>query len=63
MRRIIRLLNSLDIENIVSAFAKANWHKPKELFEQYLQEQQENKRLIWVAYLDDQIAGYVTLVW
>ncbi|MGX6959984.1 MAG: GNAT family N-acetyltransferase [Rickettsia endosymbiont of Pentastiridius leporinus] len=59
----IQKLTTLDIEPLVSSFAKANWHKPRELFEQYLKEQQQNKRLIWVAYLDNRIAGYITLVW
>ncbi|HJD60266.1 MAG TPA: GNAT family N-acetyltransferase [Rickettsia endosymbiont of Omalisus fontisbellaquei] len=59
----IQELTISDIELLVLSFAKANLLKPKELFEQYLQEQQEDKRVIWVAYLDDQIAGYITLVW
>jgi GNAT superfamily N-acetyltransferase len=59
----IQELNISDVESLVLSFAKVNWHKPKELFEQYLQEQYEDKRLIWVTYLDDQIAGYITLVW
>ncbi|HJD56213.1 MAG TPA: GNAT family N-acetyltransferase [Rickettsia endosymbiont of Pyrocoelia pectoralis] len=59
----IQKLTISDIEPLVLSFAKANWQKPKKLFEQYLQEQQQNKRLIWVTYLDNQIAGYITLVW
>ncbi|MFY9590335.1 GNAT family N-acetyltransferase [Rickettsia endosymbiont of Halotydeus destructor] len=59
----IQELSFSDIDLLVSSFAKARWHKPKEIFERYLQEQQQDKRLIWLAYLNDQITGYVTLVW
>ena len=58
---MIRLAKSSDIPLLVKAFKLANWEKPVEVFEQYLQEQIANTRKMWVAFFDEQIAGYVTL--
>ncbi len=59
----IRLLEVRDIPVIVDAFLKANWPKPASIFETYLQEQLHYKRLAWVAHINDQFTGYVTLKW
>ncbi|WP_412755135.1 GNAT family N-acetyltransferase [Legionella pneumophila] len=59
----IKLLELSDIPVLVDAFQKANWQKPYVLFEGYHQEQQQSERVVWVAYVQDQIAGYVTLKW
>ncbi|HXH55385.1 MAG TPA: GNAT family N-acetyltransferase [Gammaproteobacteria bacterium] len=59
----IRPFRASDIPIIVDAFQKANWPKPPSLFEQYLSEQVIDARLVWVAYLDNQFAAYVTLKW
>jgi GNAT superfamily N-acetyltransferase len=48
---------------LVDAFGSANWPKPASIFEQYLQEQTENQRLVWIAMKQEQIAGYITLKW
>ena len=45
------------------AFQKANWPKSAFIFENYLKEQLVGARLVWVAYVDNQFAGYVTLKW
>ncbi|AMV14871.1 GNAT family N-acetyltransferase [Legionella pneumophila serogroup 1] len=60
---VIKALELSDIPVLVDAFQKANWQKPESLFEAYHQEQQQSERVIWVAYIQDQIAGYVTLKW
>jgi len=60
---MIRQFNTSDILTIVSKFAEHNWPKPIATFERYLQEQCDGNRLIWVAYLNNQFAGYVTLAW
>ena len=52
-----------DIQIIVDAFQKTNWLKPASIFETYLQEQFAGTRLIWVANVNNQFAGYVTLKW
>ena len=59
----IHPLSEADIPNLVTDFAAHNWPKPQSLFNEYLKEQQNNKRLIWVAYTDQQVAGYITLKW
>ncbi len=58
---MIRLAKSSDIPLLVKAFKLANWEKSVEIFEQYLQEQIANTRKMWVAFFDEQIAGYITL--
>lgn len=52
-----------DIPIIVDAFQQANWSKPASIFEHYLQEQRVGTRLMWVANVNNQFAGYVTLKW
>jgi GNAT superfamily N-acetyltransferase len=59
----INFLREEDIPVIVAAFAANNWPKPAHLFEGYLKEQQNKERLIWVAYIDEQSVGYLTLKW
>lgn len=56
-------LSSSCSSKLVEAFDAANWPKPASLFEQYLNEQNQNERLIWVAIHKDNIAGYITLKW
>lgn len=59
----IRKLNSSDIPIITDAFGQVNWLKPASIFEKYLQEQLTGARLVWVAHVNNQFAGYVTLKW
>lgn len=59
----IKSFRASDIPIIVDAFGRANWPKPAAIFETYLQEQLTGARLVWVAYVNDQFAGYVTLNW
>ena len=59
----IHPLKKEDIPLIVSAFAQADWPKPASTFDAYLHEQEAGQRLIWVGWLDNNVAGYVTLVW
>ncbi|HHS3124366.1 GNAT family N-acetyltransferase [Legionella pneumophila serogroup 1] len=60
---VIKSLELSDIPALVDAFQKENWQKPASLFEAYYQEQQHAERLVWLAYFQDQIAGYITLKW
>lgn len=48
---------------IVEAFARHNWPKPRATFEGYLKDQNEERRVVWIAHKDGQFAGYVTLLW
>ena len=59
----IKSFSASEIPIIVDAFGRANWPKPASIFETYLQEQLTGARLVWVAYVNDQFAGYVTLNW
>ena len=63
MTPLMRPFTAQDIAPIVRAFAVHNWPKPRELFEQYLMEQNTGDRLIWVTYRGEDIMGYVTLKW
>jgi GNAT superfamily N-acetyltransferase len=55
----IRPLFKEDIPTITEAFRSIGWHKPACLFEGYLSE----PRLVWVAFIGDRLAGYITLQW
>lgn len=59
----IRLLERHDVEPIAAAFAAIGWDKPASQYEQYLAEQQANERVVLVALIDGDFAGYVTIVW
>ncbi len=59
----LRPLNENDIPTIVSEFAKHNWPKPAATFQNYLTEQTNNTRCVWVAFYQTHFAGYVTLKW
>lgn len=59
----ISLLSASDIPALVDAFQRANWPKPRLLFETYAKEQHREQRLVWVARKGTEIAGYVTLKW
>lgn len=52
-----------DIDLLVAGFAHHNWAKPRSTFEAYLMEQHTGQRQIWIAYLNNELAGYVTLNW
>jgi kynurenine formamidase/GNAT superfamily N-acetyltransferase len=57
----LRPLRETDISLIVRSFAEHNWPKPRSSFEHYLQEQEAKTRCIWLAFLGESFAGYVTL--
>lgn len=59
----IRPLIRGDIVAISEAFNEIGWNKPATLFERYLKEQDLGDRLVWVAHVKDEFAGYITLKW
>jgi GNAT superfamily N-acetyltransferase len=59
----IRLLEEQDIPVIYSEFEKAGWHRPPLILENYLFEQVKGTRVILVAFVRDECAGYVTIKW
>ena len=59
----IRLLDDRDPPSIAVAFAKMGWNKPELQFRRYLQEQATGTRTCFIATVDGQFAGYVTVNW
>jgi GNAT superfamily N-acetyltransferase len=60
----IRNFAESDIQVLVDAFAKANWPKSALIFEKYLHEQHQSKRVIWIAHTNEEkVVGYITLTW
>ncbi|WP_232220679.1 GNAT family N-acetyltransferase [Legionella tunisiensis] len=53
----------IDIQSIVEKFSRHHWVKPASTFITYLAEQNRGERIIWLAFFQDDFAGYVTLKW
>ena len=60
---VIRTMDESDPEAMSAAFTAIGWHKPPALFQRYLAEQEEGRRLAFVAEWRGEFAGYVTLQW
>jgi GNAT superfamily N-acetyltransferase len=60
---VIRLMGESDPETVTAAFTALGWHKPTALYRRYLAEQEEGRRLAFVAEWRGEFVGYVTLVW
>jgi GNAT superfamily N-acetyltransferase len=60
---MIRLLDEKDIPEITIAFQELGWHKPASLYERYLKEQWNGLRRVFVASLEGEFAGYLTICW
>ena len=58
----ITRLTDADIPEIAAAFAVLGWNKPASQYSAYLDEQAKNERLVLVACVDGEFAGYVTLL-
>lgn len=59
----IRELQAQDIAPIAAAFAQLGWNKPAAQYERYLAEQRAGTREVWVAFVEGQFAGYLTILW
>jgi ribosomal protein S18 acetylase RimI-like enzyme len=59
----IRKLKKEDCKSISEAFSSQGWNKPVQQYENYLNEQILEKRLVLVALLDNEFAGYLTIKW
>ena len=59
----IRLLDIRDIPQIADAFKKLGWNKPASQYERYAMEQALDFRDVYVAFVEDQFAGYLTICW
>lgn len=59
----IRPLEKKDISAIAGAFQQLGWDKPVSQYERYLQEQELQTRLVLVAFVKEEFAGYLTICW
>ena len=59
---VIRTMDESDPEVIRAAFTGIGWHKLPALYQHYLAQQEEGRRLAWVAEWLGEFAGYVTLL-
>ena len=59
----IRLLEEKDIPVIVGAFEELGWNKSVSQYQQYLTEQLYEVRDVYVAFVEGQFSGYLTICW
>ncbi len=59
----IRLLEEKDIRAIAKAFEEIGWNKPRSQYEHYWVEQALEIRSVYVAFVENQFAGYLTICW
>jgi ribosomal protein S18 acetylase RimI-like enzyme len=59
----IRLLEEDDIAAIAKAFEELGWNKPASQYQRYLLEQRYEVRDVYIAFVETQFAGYLTICW
>lgn len=59
----IRPLEKKDIPAIAGVFRQLGWRKPASQYERYLREQELGTRLVLVAFVMEEFAGYLTICW
>jgi len=59
----IRLLREGDSETISQSFRDIGWNKPASQYQRYLMEQAAGTRIAFVAAIENQFAGYLTVNW
>ena len=60
---LTRQMESKDIPDIAQAFRQIGWNKPASQYERYLFEQKRGMRDVYVAFVEEQFAGYLTICW
>jgi len=60
---VIRMMDESDTETISAAFTAIGWHKPPTIYQRYIVEQEQGRRLGFSAEWHGEFAGYVTLLW
>lgn len=56
-------LEEKHIDEIVTAFTKIGWNKPKYLYEKYLNEQVQKSHTVLIAQYQGNFCGYITIKW
>ncbi|HJQ13810.1 MAG TPA: GNAT family N-acetyltransferase [Anaerolineales bacterium] len=59
----IRLLERSDIPKISDAFRELGWNKPASQYERYFAQQEIGVRNVYIAWIEEQFAGYLTICW
>lgn len=59
----IRLLQEEDVPVIAKAFEELGWNKPASQYQRYLMEQRYEVRDVYIAFVEAQFAGYLTICW
>ncbi|WMJ22225.1 GNAT family N-acetyltransferase [Paludicola sp. MB14-C6] len=62
MNIMIRKMIPLDVESMFDAFHAQGWNKPIAILNQYMQEQIDGTREVFVAANESQVMGYATLL-
>ena len=60
---IVKELCKNHIKDIGQIFAQAPWYKSHEIFDKYYQEHINGTRTVWVGFINNAIAGYITLTY
>lgn len=59
----IRRLTSRDCQIISQSFQQQGWNKPPEQYQNYLIQQNRGEREVLIAELENEFAGYLTILW
>ena len=59
----IRILQESDIPLISNSFTFQGWNKPEEIYSAYFADQQRGERTVLLVFLENQFAGYLTVIW
>lgn len=57
------MLEQSDIQEIAEAFRAIGWDKPASQYERYYMEQVDKVRDVYIAFLEGEFAGYLTICW
>lgn len=60
---MIRSLEREHIPAIAHAFEQLGWNKPASQYERYLAQQEQGVREVYVAFVEGEFAGYLTICW
>ncbi len=63
-RLAIRVMEGSNIPTVVRSFETIGWRgKTRELYDTYLSEQNEGRRIVLLAFVGGEFAGHVTIQW